>query len=69
MLPAPCQFDTEPPTTDVDIVPLRMELGFVIGGAWVDRERNRFVWLIPYDGPETFAERNATTGRLRPARR
>ncbi|MGH3310937.1 MAG: NIPSNAP family protein [Streptomyces sp.] len=42
-----------------EIVPLRLELGFTIGGAWVDRERNRFVWLISYDGPETFAERNA----------
>ncbi|GGP99627.1 NIPSNAP family protein [Streptomyces roseolilacinus] len=42
-----------------DIVPLRLELGFEIGGAWVDRERSQFVWLISYDGPETFAERNA----------
>ena len=41
------------------IVPLRRELGFEIGGAWVDRERNQFVWLISYEGPETFAERNA----------
>jgi hypothetical protein len=42
-----------------EIVPLRLELGFTIGGAWVDRERNQFVWLISYEGPETFAERNA----------
>ncbi|MFF3934161.1 NIPSNAP family protein [Streptomyces hirsutus] len=42
-----------------DIVPLRLELGFEIGGAWVDRKRNQFVWLISYEGPETFAERNA----------
>jgi hypothetical protein len=42
-----------------EIVPLRLELGFAIDGAWVDRERNQFVWLISYDGPETFAERNA----------
>ena len=42
-----------------DIVPLRLELGFEIGGAWVDRERDQFVWLVSYDGPETFAERNA----------
>lgn len=41
------------------IVPLRLELGFEIGGAWVDRERNLFFWLISYDGPESFAERNA----------
>ncbi|MDX2679931.1 NIPSNAP family protein [Streptomyces sp. NY05-11A] len=42
-----------------EIVPLRLELGFTIGGAWVDRERNQFVWLISYEGPETFTERNA----------
>ncbi|MFH8769145.1 NIPSNAP family protein [Streptomyces sp. NPDC017958] len=42
-----------------EIVPLRLELGFTIGGAWVDREHNQFVWLISYEGSETFAERNA----------
>jgi hypothetical protein len=42
-----------------EIVPLRLELGFAIGGAWIDRERNQFVWLISYVGPEAFAERNA----------
>ncbi|WP_200306430.1 NIPSNAP family protein [Streptomyces adelaidensis] len=42
-----------------EIVPLRLELGFTVDGAWADRERNQFVWLISYDGPETFAERNA----------
>ncbi|GAA2130570.1 NIPSNAP family protein [Streptomyces synnematoformans] len=42
-----------------EIVPLRRALGFTIGGAWADRERNQFVWLISYDGPETFDERNA----------
>ncbi|MFI7275331.1 NIPSNAP family protein [Streptomyces sp. NPDC049879] len=41
------------------IVPLRLRLGFEIGGAWLDRERNLFIWLISYEGPETFAERNA----------
>ncbi|MFD0901493.1 NIPSNAP family protein [Actinomadura sediminis] len=41
------------------VVPLRLEFGFEIGGAWLDWERNQFVWLISYDGPETFAERNA----------
>jgi hypothetical protein len=42
-----------------EIVPLRLELGFEINGAWVDRERNQFIWLLSYQGPETFAERNA----------
>ncbi|WP_374985371.1 NIPSNAP family protein [Streptomyces fradiae] len=43
-----------------DIVPLRLKLGFEIGGAWVDRERNQFVWLLSYEGPESFEERNET---------
>ncbi|WP_435614938.1 NIPSNAP family protein [Streptomyces coelicoflavus] len=42
-----------------DIVPLRLDLGFEIGGAWIDRERDQFVWLVSYEGPETFEERNA----------
>ena len=42
-----------------EIVPLRLKLGFTIGGAWVDRELNQFLWLISYEGQETFAERNA----------
>lgn len=42
-----------------EIVPLRLELGFEIGGSWVDRERNQFIWLISYEGPKSFAERNA----------
>ncbi|MEV5443947.1 NIPSNAP family protein [Streptomyces sp. NPDC052644] len=42
-----------------EIVPLRLELGFTIDGAWADRERNQFVWLISYDGPESFQARNA----------
>ncbi|MCY1654780.1 NIPSNAP family protein [Streptomyces sp. NPDC049952] len=42
-----------------EILPLLLEWGFAIGGAWVDREHNQFVWLITYEGPETFAERNA----------
>ncbi|TQM75137.1 NIPSNAP protein [Thermopolyspora flexuosa] len=40
------------------IVPLRLKFGFEIQGAWLDRERNRFIWVISYDGPEGFAERN-----------
>jgi len=39
--------------------PLRERLGFRVDGAWVDRDRNRFVWPVPYDGPETFEEHNA----------
>ena len=41
-----------------EIVPLRLEFGFSLGGAWIDRERHHFIWEISYKGPETFAERN-----------
>ncbi|OLT25140.1 NIPSNAP family containing protein [Nocardiopsis sp. CNR-923] len=41
-----------------EIVPLRLEFGFSLGGAWIDREFNHFIWEISYDGPESFAERN-----------
>jgi hypothetical protein len=41
------------------VVPLRLEFGFEIHGAWLDRERDQFVWVISYDGPEAFAERNS----------
>ncbi|RJL35758.1 NIPSNAP family protein [Bailinhaonella thermotolerans] len=41
------------------VVPLRLEFGFEIHGAWLDREKNQFIWLLSYAGPESFAERNA----------
>jgi hypothetical protein len=41
------------------VVPLRLEFGFEIHGAWLDREKNQFVWVLSYAGPESFAERNA----------
>ena len=41
-----------------EIVPLRLEFGFSLGGAWIDRDSDRFVWEISYDGPESFTERN-----------
>ncbi|MEV0755839.1 NIPSNAP family protein [Streptosporangium sp. NPDC050280] len=40
------------------IVPLRLEFGFVIHGAWLDHERSQFVWVLSYNGPESFEERN-----------
>ncbi|MEV4092293.1 NIPSNAP family protein [Streptosporangium saharense] len=40
------------------IVPLRLEFGFEIRGAWLDHERSQFIWVIAYDGPESFEERN-----------
>ncbi|GAB3211011.1 NIPSNAP family protein [Marinactinospora thermotolerans] len=41
-----------------EVVPLRLEFGFTIDGAWIDRDRNQFVWALSYDGPESFEERN-----------
>ncbi|MBF6289817.1 NIPSNAP family protein [Nocardia cyriacigeorgica] len=40
------------------VVPLRLELGFEIGGAWLDRERSQFIWLISFEGEDTFEEAN-----------
>jgi hypothetical protein len=41
-----------------EIVPLRLEFGFRIEGAWVERGNSRFIWVLSYDGPEGFEERN-----------
>ncbi|MER5624904.1 NIPSNAP family protein [Streptosporangium sp. NPDC002544] len=40
------------------VVPLRREFGFEVHGAWLDHERNQFIWVLSYDGPESFQERN-----------
>ena len=45
------------------VVPLRREFGFEIHGAWVDRERSLHTWVISYEGPEAFEERNACAGQ------
>lgn len=37
------------------VVPLRERCGFQIAGAWLDPEGHRFVWVLVYDGPGTFA--------------
>jgi hypothetical protein len=41
------------------VVPLRREFGFEVHGAWVNRERSQHTWVVSYEGPETFDERNA----------
>jgi len=41
------------------VVPLRLEFGFEIHGAWVDRERSQHTWVVSYEGSESFDERNA----------
>jgi NIPSNAP len=42
------------------VVPLREAAGFHIVGAWVDRQNDRFVWLLGYDGADGF---DAANGR------
>ena len=41
------------------IRPLRLELGFQIGGAWLVEETNQFVWLLSYSGPESWETQDA----------
>ena len=41
------------------VVPLRESFGFRIEGAWKIPESNEFVWLVSYEGEETFAEADA----------
>jgi hypothetical protein len=36
------------------VVPLRQQEGFVIIGAWVDRQHDRFVRLVGYSGADGF---------------
>jgi hypothetical protein len=36
------------------IVPLRQREGFEIVGAWVDRQHDRFVWVVGYSGADGF---------------
>jgi hypothetical protein len=32
------------------VLPLRLAMGFSVLGPWVERDANRFVWLLGYDG-------------------
>ena len=41
------------------VYPLRQKHGFTIPGAWVIRERNEFVWILAYDGPEPWESKEA----------
>ena len=36
------------------VYPLRIKNGFKIEGAWVVKEKNKFIWILSYDGPEGF---------------
>jgi hypothetical protein len=41
------------------VPPLRLKHGFRIDGAWVVPERNEFLWVLSYDGPEGFAAKDS----------
>jgi hypothetical protein len=41
------------------VYPLRLQHGFRIDGTWCVEDQDRFVWLLSYDGPETFEEKDA----------
>ncbi len=38
------------------VYPLRQKHGFEIEGAWINRERNEFIWIISRDGDWKAAE-------------
>jgi hypothetical protein len=40
------------------VVPLRQAAGFEVIGAWVDRQHDRFVWLLEYDGADGYDAAN-----------
>lgn len=35
-----------------NILPLRQELGFQVGGAWLLEDTSQFVWQLSYDGSD-----------------
>ena len=41
------------------IRPLRLELGFQVDGAWLLEETNQFVWLLTYEGPESWETKDS----------
>lgn len=42
------------------VYPLRRQHGFDIPHVWINRERNEFVWVLTWDGPEPWEEKEAT---------
>jgi len=41
------------------IKPIRESLGFTVPGAWAVPEKNQFIWLMQYSGPEEWATQDA----------
>jgi hypothetical protein len=42
------------------VYPLRIKSGFKIEGAWVVKEKNEFIWILSYNGPESFEVKDST---------
>jgi hypothetical protein len=42
------------------VYPLRERCGFRVLGAWTIPENDRFVWILAYDGPESWEAANET---------
>jgi len=41
------------------VFPLRTQNGFKIESAWVVQEKNKFIWILSYDGPEGFEAKDS----------
>lgn len=41
------------------VYPLRIKYGFKIEKAWVVRGKNKFIWILSYDGPEGFEAKDS----------
>jgi hypothetical protein len=39
------------------VYPLRLEQGFKIPAAWVSRANNQFIWILGYDGEESWEDK------------
>ena len=42
------------------VYPLRIKYGFKIEKAWVVRDKNKFIWILSYDGPEGFEAKDSS---------
>ena len=47
------------------VYPLRLKHGFTIDNAWVTQERNEFLWILSYDGPEDWEPKDAAPPTLK----
>jgi len=41
-----------------EVLPLRRKVGFTVEGAWTVRGEDRFVWIVSYEGEESFETKN-----------